>query len=131
MAAIGFIFATPLLKIFVSYDKELLDMTARGLRIFSLSFFLSGFSIVGSSFFTALNNGLASALISFLRTLVYQMLGVLLLPLIFKLDGIWYSMFVAEVLAFTTTVIFIFALKNKYGYMGKTTAEASDIDTSV
>ena len=131
MAAIGFIFATPLSKIFVSYDKELLDMTARGLRIFSLSFFLSGFSIFGSSFFTALNNGLASALISFLRTLVYQMLGVLLLPLIFKLDGIWYSMFVAEVLAFTTTVIFIFALKNKYGYMGKTTAEASDIDTSV
>ena len=120
MAAVSFIFASPLASIFVGYDQKLLDMTAGGLRIFSFSFIFSGFSIFGSSFFTALSNGPVSALISFLRTLVYQMLGVLLLPLIWELDGIWYSMLVAEILAILTTIICIFALKNRYGYLDKT-----------
>lgn len=117
MLAFGFIFATPLSKIFVSYDPVLLDMTVRGLKIFSLSFFFSGFCIFASSFFTGLNNGAVSAAISFLRTLVYQIALILILPLIFELDGIWYSMLAAEVLAFITTVIFIFAMRKKYGYM--------------
>ena len=105
MAAICFIFATDLSSIFVGYDKQLLEMTERGLRIFSFSFILSGFSIFGSSFFTALSNGPISALISFMRTLVYQLLGVIVLPIFFKLDGVWYSMLVAEILALLTTLI--------------------------
>ena len=112
------ILCAPLLSsIFVGYDQTLQDMTTRGLRIFALSFIFSGFSIFGSSFFTALSNGPISALISFMRTLVYQMLGVLLLPLIFGLDGIWYSMLVAEILAILTTLICIFALNKRYGYL--------------
>ena len=117
MLIFGFAFATPLAKIFVSYDPVLLDMTANGLKIFSLSFFFSGFCIFTSSFFTGLNNGAVSAAISFLRTLVYQIALVLLLPLIFGLDGIWYSMLVSEILAFATTVFFLFALRKKYEYM--------------
>lgn len=117
MSLFAFVFANPLSKIFVSYDEELFEMTARGLRIFALSFLLSGFCIFISSFFTALNNGPVSAAISFLRTLVYQLLGVLILPLLFKLDGIWYSMLVSEVLALITTVIFLLANRKKYGYM--------------
>ena len=96
-------------SIFVSYDKALLDMTTRGLKIFSLSFILSGFCIYASSFFTALNNGPISAAISFMRTLVYQLLGVLILPIFFELDGIWYSMLASEALAIITTLIFLFA----------------------
>ncbi len=119
MTAVGFIFSSPLSKIFISYDEALLSMTAKGMKIFSLSFVLSGFSIFGSSFFTALSNGPISALTSFLRTLVYQTLGVLLLPIIFELDGVWYSMFFAEILAFLTTAICIFAFRKKYGYLGK------------
>ena len=114
MAAICFIFATDLSSIFVGYDKQLLEMTERGLRIFSFSFILSGFSIFGSSFFTALSNGPISALISFMRTLVYQLLGVIVLPIFFKLDGVWYSMLVAEILALLTTLICIFALKKAH-----------------
>jgi putative MATE family efflux protein len=117
MLILAFAFATPLSMIFVSYDTELLEMTARGLRIFSLSFLLSGFCIFASSFFTALNNGPISAAISFLRTLVYQMLGVLLLPLFFELDGIWFSVLAAEILAFVTTLAFLFANRKKYKYM--------------
>ena len=73
-------------------------------------------SIFGSSMFTALNNGLISALISFLRTLVFQISAVLLLPLILKVDGIWASVVVAELAAFMITIIFIIAKKKKYGY---------------
>ena len=119
MTVIGVSFAIPLSSIFVSYDATLLDITARGMRIFSFSFFFSGISIFGSSFFTALSNGPVSALISFLRTLVYQLLGVIILPIFFELNGIWFSMLVAEILAFLTTIICIFVFKDRYGYMKK------------
>jgi Na+-driven multidrug efflux pump len=117
MLVICAIFATPLSAIFVSYDKALLDMTARGLFIFSFSFIFTGFSIFASSFFTALNNGPVSAAISFLRTLVFQLGGILILPIFFELDGIWYSIIVSEALAMITTVIFLIANKRKYNYM--------------
>ena len=119
MTLFAFTFASPLASIFVSYDQALHEMTVSGLKIFSLSFIFSGFSIFGSSFFTALSNGPISAFISFMRTLVYQMLGVLLLPLVFGLDGIWYSMLIAEVLAISTTIICILAFNKRYGYLKK------------
>jgi len=108
--------AKPLSLLFVGYDQELLDMTLRGFIIFSFSFIFSGIPIFGSSFFTALNNGLVSALISFLRTVVFQVAAVLLLPLIWGLDGIWFSIVVAEVAAAATAVICWTANKRKYGY---------------
>lgn len=117
MTLICALFATPLSAIFVSYDKALLEMTTRGLLIFSFSFLLSGFSIFASSFFTALNNGPISAAISFLRTLVYQLGGIIILPIFFELDGIWFSMLAAELLALITTLVFLFAKRKKYGYM--------------
>ena len=117
MLSVGEIFAEPLARIFVGYSPELLLMTARGLRIFSLSFLISGFCIFSSSFFTALNNGPVSAAISFMRTLVYQLSLVLILPIFFRLDGIWFSMVVAELLALFTTLIFLFANRKKYQYM--------------
>lgn len=117
MFAVSFLCARPLSMIFVSYDAALLDMTVRGLKIFSISFLFSGFCIFASSFFTALNNGPASAAISFLRTLVYQLVLILILPIFFELDGVWFSMPAADILAFATTLIFIFAKRKKYGYM--------------
>ena len=120
MAAIAFLLSKPLSGIFIGYDERLLEMTARGMRIFSFSFLFSGFSIFGSSFFTALSNGPISALISFLRTLVYQAIGVLLLPIFLGLDGIWSSMLIAEFLAILTTLICIFAFRKRYGYMEST-----------
>lgn len=109
--------AFPLAKVFVGYDAELFDMTRRAFQIFAFSFILAGVNIFASSFFTALNNGGISAAISFLRTLVFQMLSVLLLPLIFELDGIWWAITVAEVFAFVISLIFLLAKKNQYHYL--------------
>ena len=106
----------PLSDVFVGYDPALRDMTARAFAIFSFSFLFAGFAIYGSSFFTALNNGVVSALISFLRTLVFQIAAVLIFPLIWQLDGIWFSIVAAEVMAVAMTAAFLLALRKRYGY---------------
>lgn len=111
------VLAAPLAGIFVGYDEQLMALTLRGFRIFSFSFLFAGIAIYGSSFFTALNDGLTSALISFLRTLVFQIDAVMLLPLIFDVDGIWISVVVAEAVAAIVTLIFLFAKRKKYRYM--------------
>ena len=84
--------------------KQLLDMSVRGLRIYCSVFLLTSFNVFGSAFFTALNDGLNSAIISFARTIVFLVAGVLLLPLIWGLDGIWISTSVAELLALIVTI---------------------------
>ena len=106
----------PLAGIFVGYDRQLHDMTTRGFRIYILSFLLCGFSIFGSSFFTALNNGLISALISFLRTLVFQIGAVLVLPTFWGLDGIWWSVVAAELGSLALTVFFMVKYRKRYHY---------------
>lgn len=116
MFAASQLLAAPLSSVFVGYDKDLFDLTVHGFRIFSFLFLFAGVSIFGSSMFTALNNGLISALISFLRTLVFQIAAVLLLPIFFKVDGIWASVAAAELMSCVITVIFIAAKKKKYGY---------------
>lgn len=112
----AFMLAGPLSRIFVAYDKELLELTVHAFSIFSFSFLVSGFSIFGSSFFTALNDGLTSAAISFLRTLVFQIAAVLILPLIWNVDGIWLSIVVAEVMAVIVTLVFLRLKQKKYQY---------------
>ncbi|MCI9501859.1 MAG: MATE family efflux transporter [Hungatella sp.] len=108
--------ARPLSLLFVSYDEELLEMTVHAFAIFSFSFLLSGFSIFTSSFFTALNDGLTSALISFLRTLVFQSGAVLLFPLAWGLEGIWMSIVAAEVLAAGVMALFLGGKRRVYHY---------------
>ena len=108
--------ATPLSKMFTRYDPELLALTKRGFFIYSFVFLFAGINIYGSSFFTALNNGLVSAVISFLRTLVFQISAVLVLPILWATDGIWVSIVVAEIAATIVTVIFLFALRKRYCY---------------
>lgn len=116
MFVLGETLARPLSLIFVSYNERILEMTVRGFHIFSFQFLFCGLAIFGSGFFTALNNGLISAIISFLRTLVFQIGAVLLLPLVFELDGIWASVIVAEAAAAILSIVFIIINKKKYGY---------------
>lgn len=117
MCLFGEMLGRPLSVLFVGYDAGLLDMTAHAFSIFSLSFLFSGFSIFGSSFFTALNDGLTSALISFLRTLVFQCAAVIIFPILWGLDGIWWSIVAAEVMAVAVTLAFLLAKRKKYGYL--------------
>lgn len=116
MLILAELFAMPLSKIFVSYNQSLIDMTVHGFRIYSFAFPFMGFAIMGSGFFTALNDGTTSAIISFLRTLVFQIGAVMLLPLIYKLDGIWLSVVVAEIMAVLFTVMFLIIKRKKYNY---------------
>jgi len=116
MLILAEVLAKPLSAIFVSYDAYLFDMTVHGFRIFAFSFLFAGMAIFGSAFFTALNDGLTSALISFLRTLVFQIAAVLLFPLLWGIDGIWLSIVAAEVMAVVVTVIFMCAKRRRYGY---------------
>ncbi len=108
--------ARPLAMIFVGYDSDLLALTRHGFVIFSFSFLFAGISIYGSSFFTALNDGLTSALISFLRTLVFQVAAVLLFPLLWGIDGIWLSIVAAELTSAFTTSLFLLGKRKKYRY---------------
>ena len=115
-ATLAELLAVPLARLFVGYDRALLDMTVHGFRIFSLSMLFSGFNIFSSSFFTALNNGGVSAALSFLRTFLFKLSAVLVLPFFFDLDGIWLSAVVAELLAFALSLFFLLLKRKKYGY---------------
>lgn len=117
MFILGEVLARPLSLIFVSYDAALLEMTVRAFAIYSFSFLFSGLGIFGSAFFTALNDGLISALIAFLRTLVFQVAAVLLLPLVWGIDGVWASIVAAELLATVLTVYLLWRKRSKYHYI--------------
>ena len=111
------VLAAPLAKIFVGYDEGLFTLTCHAFRLFSFAFLFAGFNIFASSFFTALGNGLISAAISFLRTLVFQTSSVILLPLLLGVDGIWYAITAAEIFATLISIIFLLAKRRKYHYM--------------
>ncbi len=116
MVAAAELSALPLARIFVGYDAELMTLTVSGFKIFALSFIFMGFAIFSSGFFTALNDGLTSALISFLRTLVFQVAAILLLPLIWEIDGVWISIVVAEIMAVVISAVFLVGKRKKYHY---------------
>ena len=108
--------AAPLVKLFTSYDAELFSLTCRGFRLYSLAFLIMGINVWGSAFFTALNNGGISAAASFLRTLVFQIAVLLVLPVLFGIDGIWLAIVVAEALALLVTVSFFIWKRKQYHY---------------
>lgn len=116
MMVLAQMLASPLAKVFVGYDKELFDMTVHGFRLFSFYFILAGINIYSSSFFTALNNGIISAIISFSRTLGFETLSVIILPIFFKLDGVWMAITVAEICAFVISMSFLISKREKYNY---------------
>lgn len=116
MFAAAELLATPLSAMFVGYDEALMEMTVFGFRIFALSFLFMGFAIYASGFFTALNDGLTSALISFLRTLLFQSAAVLILPLIWGINGVWISIVAAEFMAVILGVFFLIIKRKKYHY---------------
>ena len=114
--AIAEIFAVNLAAIFFSNDIELLNLTVHAFKIYASSFLMIGFNIFGSAFFTALNDGVLSAIISFMRTLVFEIGCLILLPIFFGVEGIWFSVVVAEVSAMVLTSVILFAKRKKYNY---------------
>lgn len=117
LTALAILTAQPLAKIFVGYDIGLTELTTRALALYSLSFLFMSYNIFGSAFFTALGNGVVSAAISFLRTLLFQIAAVLILPLLLGIDGIWLAIVVAELFALIITVYFFVKKKDNYHYL--------------
>ena len=116
MFAAGEVLSRPLSSLYVSYDAELLELTVRGFMVFSVSFLFSGYAIFASSFFTALNDGVTSALISILRTFLFQITSILLFPLIWGIDGIWWSIVAADLSSVAIALVFLAAKRKTYRY---------------
>ncbi len=112
MTALSMLVIPYVARIFVGYDAELLALTSHAFRVYALNFFLMGFNVYGSSFFTALGDGVTSALISFLRTLLFQLLALILLPLVLGIEGVWLAVTAAEAGALCVTVL-MFITKDK------------------
>jgi Na+-driven multidrug efflux pump len=108
--------SVPFSRLFTGYDEELFALTKRAFHLYSFSFLLTGFNMFGSLFFTALNNGLVSALISFMRTLVFQVLCVFILPALLGIDGIWLSGISYEILSAAVVAVCLVKFRKRYGY---------------
>lgn len=116
LTALAVLFARPISSVFVGYDPELLALTTRAFTICALPFLIMWFSIFSSAFFTALNDGAVSAAISFMRTLVFPVICILVMPAIWKLDGVWYSLVSSEILSVSVSMYFVFSKRMKYQY---------------
>lgn len=116
LTCLAMVLGGPLAKVFVGYDAGLCELTKRAFSMFAFAFIAAGLNIFVSAFFTALNNGLISALVAFLRTLVFQLASVLILPMIIGTDGIWWSVTIAEVLALVICMIFVVTKRKQYKY---------------
>ncbi len=117
MTLLSEVLALPLSRIFVGYDEELMYLTARGFMLYSLCFLVLGFNIYASSFFTALNDGLVSGMLSFLRTLLFQIATILVMPMLWELDGVWLAIVGSELMALGVTVYCFARYRGKYHYM--------------
>ena len=112
----AYLLAEPLAKVFVGYDAELLALTSRAFRLYALSFLIMGFNVYASSFFTALGDGVTSALISFLRTLAFQVIAILLLPMLLGIDGIWLAVTAAELAALAVSAAMLLTKDKVFHY---------------
>jgi Na+-driven multidrug efflux pump len=116
MATLSFTLASPFSHLFIKDNPHLYQMTLRGFRLYAFSFLISGFNLFASAFFTALNNGGVSALLSFSRTLVFQCVGILLLPYLWGMDGVWLATTAAELLSLSVTLFCFGKYRKRYGY---------------
>lgn len=117
MIILAEISAPTLVNFFVGYDRDLFEMTCHGFRLYAISFIVMGFNIWSSGFFTALGDGIISAILAFLRALVFQVIIILVLPLILGLSGVWLAIVIAEILAMLVTIYFLYKKKDKYHYI--------------
>ena len=116
MVVLALVLASPLSHLFVGYDEALLTLTRSGFFVYAFAFLFMGYAIFSSGFFTALNDGVTSAIISFLRTVFFQVTAVLLLPMVWGIDGIWWSIVIAELMAVAVSAVFLWAKREKYHY---------------
>ena len=101
---------------FFGGDELLITMTEEAFALHSLSYMVMGLAVFASAFFTAIHDSRVSFLISFLRTLLFEVLAILLLPMLFDLNGVWAASLTSEVLTLLVTVGLLISKKEKYQY---------------
>lgn len=116
MVAASELLSRPLSAAFVGYSPDLLELTTHGFRIFALCYLFCGLNIYASAFFTALCNGALSALIAFTRTLLLRGGLVLVMPVFFGVDGVWWSVAAAELLGVVLSVVLLVLMRRRYHY---------------
>lgn len=117
MAALAQIFAGAIGQIYVGYNAELLEMTVHGMKIYMLSYLVCGFNIFGSAFFTALSNGKVSAVLSAMRSFVFQAVCLIVLPMFLEITGVWSATLLAEGLTVIMTATVLIRLRERYHYL--------------
>ncbi len=116
MFSLCFLLSEKIAHIFVGYDQTLMEITTNAFKLYAFSFIFSGYNIYASGFFTSLGNGKVSAIISFLRSMLFQLIAIYTLPVILGLNGIWWAVTAAEVCAIIISVLFITKLNKHYHY---------------
>ena len=118
------LFADLLVRIYISpadpFMGHLHGIAVRGLRIITFGFVFMGFNFFATAWFTAYNDGMVSGIMSLLRTMVFSLTLLLTLPRIWEpaLDGAWFALPIAEVLAIFMTVFLLIKMGRKYFYLG-------------
>ena len=116
LTLLAVLFVRPLSALFVGYDAALLEMTIRAFNICCIPFLFMWFNIYVSGFFTALNDGAVSAAISFMRALVLPVTCIIVLPMLWQLDGVWYALVASELLSVAVSLFFLLNKRRKYHY---------------
>lgn len=105
-----------IVSVFAPKGSSVYDIGYRGFMIFTISFIFTGMNIFSSAIFTAFSNGKVSATLSFFRTFVFIITGIILLPKVFGVDGVWMSVPIAELLSFIMSLVYIKKYSSVYGY---------------
>ena len=106
----------PLVSIFARPNNPVYDLAVTGNRICTLALFFIGFNIFASGMFTALSNGIVSAILAFSRSFVFMLITMLILPAILGVNGIWLATPVAELMALALSALMFLKYRKQYQY---------------
>ena len=106
----------PLVSIFARPNNPVYDLAVTGNRICTLALFFIGFNIFASGMFTALSNGIVSAILAFSRSFVFMLITMLILPAILGVNGIWLATPAAELMALVLSALMFVKYRKRYQY---------------
>ena len=116
-AAASFVMTRPLVSVFARTDNPVYDLAVTGNRICTAALFFIGFNIFASGMFTALSNGIVSAVLAFSRSFVFMLITMIVLPLLLGVNGIWLATPAAELMALGLSFFMLLKYRKRYGYM--------------
>ncbi len=117
--AASFLLTKPLVSVFARPDNPVFELAVTGNRICTVALLFIGFNIFASGMFTALSNGVVSAILAFSRSFVFMLIAMLVLPAIFGVNGVWLATPAAEFAALVLSAVMFLKYQRRYGYGGR------------